>query len=138
MPLAGQSRRIDSLPATSGEPLSTDIVRPPRHVGKVPATEVASSPRIPRDALAGVAAGDVGEFALESGGKRETVQPFQFSGGSCERGFMRRRGAVDDEACARQHLEGGGDIAVGIEGATWTVRQQQAAQPRQQSHVVQA
>ena len=28
---------------------------------------------------------------------------------------MRRRGAVDDEACARQRLEGGGDIAVGIE-----------------------
>jgi hypothetical protein len=32
----GQSRHFDRGSATSGLPLGTDIVRPPRHVGEVP------------------------------------------------------------------------------------------------------
>jgi hypothetical protein len=32
----GQKRRFDRLPVTSGLPQLTDIVRPRRHVGKVP------------------------------------------------------------------------------------------------------
>ena len=36
MPVPGQSRHFDRGPAPSGLPRSTDIVRPPRHVGLVP------------------------------------------------------------------------------------------------------
>src|SRR5713226_9642092 len=61
----------------------------------------ASSPRVARDALAGVAAGDVGELALESGSEREAVEPFHLGGGSCESGVMRGPGAAHDERCTR-------------------------------------
>jgi hypothetical protein len=37
-----QLGRFDPGPATSGLPLRTDIVRPPRHVSKVPRSEVNS------------------------------------------------------------------------------------------------
>lgn len=39
----GQSRRFDPLPATSGLPRSTDVVRPVRLVRFVPTAEVAVS-----------------------------------------------------------------------------------------------
>jgi hypothetical protein len=39
-------------------------------------------PSIPQDALAGIAAGDIGEFALEGGSGRPAVKPFLFHGGS--------------------------------------------------------
>lgn len=39
-PLRVKKRRFDPRPVTSGLPLSTDIVRPPRHVSKVPISEV--------------------------------------------------------------------------------------------------
>src|ERR1019366_5438388 len=73
------------------------------------------SPRVAHDALAGVGAGDVGKFAFEGGGGGPAVQPFHFSGCRGQRRIMRLRRAVDDEACARQRLEGGGDIAIGVE-----------------------
>ena len=36
MPASGQSRHFDRGPAPSGLPRSTDMIRPPRHVGLVP------------------------------------------------------------------------------------------------------
>jgi hypothetical protein len=36
----GQTRRFDTTPAASGLPRSTDIVRPPRHVGSVPLADI--------------------------------------------------------------------------------------------------
>jgi hypothetical protein len=47
----------------------------------VPQAEVADSPSITRHALAGVAAGDVGELTLEGGGGGPAVQPFLLGGG---------------------------------------------------------
>jgi hypothetical protein len=43
MSVLGQSRHFDRGPAPSGLPRSTDIVRPPRHVGLVPTPDL--SPR---------------------------------------------------------------------------------------------
>jgi hypothetical protein len=43
MSASGQSRRFGRRPAPSGPPRSTDIVRPPRHVGLVPIPTVAPS-----------------------------------------------------------------------------------------------
>jgi hypothetical protein len=71
-------------------------------------------PLISNDALAGVRTGNVGGLAFEGGGERETVQPFYLGGSGGQRPVMRLRGAVDDEASARQRLERRGDIAVGI------------------------
>ena len=68
---------------------------------------VVSSPRISHDALAGVGAGDVGELALERRGRGPAVDPFHFGGGGGQRGVVRLRRAVDDEARAGQRLEGG-------------------------------
>jgi hypothetical protein len=70
---------------------------------------------ISNDALAGVRTGNVGELAFEGGGERETVQPFHLGGSGGQRRVMRLRGAVDDEASARQRLERRGDVAVGVE-----------------------
>jgi transposase len=39
----GQSRRLDSLPVTSGLPSEADIVRPPRHVRSVPIGDIVCS-----------------------------------------------------------------------------------------------
>ena len=36
----GQSRHFGRAPLTSGLPRTTDIVRPTRHVGKVPGTDI--------------------------------------------------------------------------------------------------
>src|SRR3982074_2417598 len=71
-------------------------------------------PTVPRDALAGIGPGDIGELAFEARGERESVAPFHLgrSGGEC--GIMRLRRAVDDKGGARQRLEGRGDIAVGM------------------------
>src|SRR3979490_964506 len=72
------------------------------------------SPCIARDALAGIRAGDIGKLALESGGERKSVRPFDFGRSGGQRCIMRLRGAVDDEGGARQRLEGGGDAAIGV------------------------
>ena len=41
MPAMGQSRRFDPLPATSGLPRTTDIIRPARLVRNVPTGDIA-------------------------------------------------------------------------------------------------
>jgi hypothetical protein len=46
-----------------------------------------------------------GELAVEFGRNRPTGRDVQFGAGGDERGILRRRGAVDDEVCARQGLE---------------------------------
>ena len=73
------------------------------------------SPLVADDALAGIAAGDVGELALEAAGERETVQPFPFGRGGGERGVLGRCHAIDDKGRARQRLEGGRDGSVDAE-----------------------
>ena len=52
-----------------------------------------STTSVAPDALADVTFGDVGEFAFESGGDREPVQPFHFRGGGGEGRVMRLRRA---------------------------------------------
>src|SRR5258708_30511071 len=52
------------------------------------------SPGVAHDALAGIAAGDVGELALEGGGKRNATDEFHFGRGRGEGGVMRRCGAI--------------------------------------------
>src|ERR1700690_3451245 len=71
-------------------------------------------PRIAHHALAGVAAGDLRELALEGRRRRPAVGPFHLGGRGRQRRVMRLRRAVDDEGSARQRLEGGADAAVGI------------------------
>ena len=46
---------------------------------------------------------------------RPAVQPFHFGRRRDQRGIVRLRRAVDDEGRARQRLEHGGDVAVGVE-----------------------
>ena len=41
MPAMGHSRRFDPLPATSGLPRTTDIIRPARLVRNVPTGDIA-------------------------------------------------------------------------------------------------
>src|SRR5437763_676345 len=72
-------------------------------------------PGVARDALAGVAAGYVGERAVKSRSERDAVQPLHFGGGGDQRAVAGLRRAVDDEACAGQGLEGRGEGTVRIE-----------------------
>src|SRR3979490_2516362 len=81
------------------------------------------SPRIARDTLTGIRASDIGKLALEGGGERKAVRTFDFGRSGGEGCGTRLRGAVDDERCAWERLEGGGDAAVGVE----VVRPGQAA-----------
>jgi hypothetical protein len=53
-----------------------------------------------------MAAGDVGELALEGGGERNSAAEFYFGRCRGQGGVMRRRGAIDDEEGAWQRLEG--------------------------------
>src|SRR5260370_41693019 len=52
-----------------------------------------TSPRISHHALAGVAAGDIGELALEGGGRGPAVQPSLLGGGRNESCGLRLPGA---------------------------------------------
>src|SRR3984893_16014402 len=72
-------------------------------------------PGVARHALAGVAAGDVGELALEGGGERKAADEFHFRRGGSEGRVMRRCGAIDDKGCAGQRLKGRRDSALGVE-----------------------
>src|ERR1700730_1584943 len=72
-------------------------------------------PGVAHHALAGVAAGDVGELALEGGGERKAADEFHFRRSGSECGVMRRCCAVDDKGCAGQRLEGRRDAALGVE-----------------------
>ena len=72
------------------------------------------SPRVSHHALAGVAARDIGELAFEGGGGRPAAEPFLFYRRGDQRGVACLGRAVDDEARARQRLEGGGDRTVRI------------------------
>src|SRR5260370_29794155 len=51
-------------------------------------------PRVARNALAGVAAGDVGQLALERACEREAVQPFDLGGGGGQGSLPREHGAA--------------------------------------------
>src|SRR5450631_1939642 len=115
MSLLGQSVPKWAARPMSGLPPIATEERTSREVRKVPKFEVATLPRIPHHALAGVARGDAGELALEGGGGGPAVQPFLLDGGGHERGIPSLRGAVDDKGCARQRLERRPDIAFGVE-----------------------
>ena len=80
-----------------------------------PKSKSCRSPVVANHALAGIAAGDVGEFAFEGGGGGPAVAPFQLGGSGRERGVACLRGAVDDKARARQRLEGRRNIAIRVE-----------------------
>ena len=53
-----------------------------------PCRKINTLPTVPRDALAGVRAGDVGELSLEGGGEGKTVQPFLSFGSGGQRGVV--------------------------------------------------
>ena len=63
------------------------------------------SPRISHRAGAGVGGGVRGELAVELGEQRNAVGEAIFRAGGGERGILRRRRAVDDEARTRKRLE---------------------------------
>jgi hypothetical protein len=65
----------------------------------------ARSPRVSHGAGAGVGRGVRGELAVELGEQRDAVGEAKLGAGRGERGVLRRRGAVDDEAHARKRLE---------------------------------
>src|SRR6267142_7286787 len=73
-----------------------------------------SLPAITDDALAGVAAGGVGQLAVEGGARRPAAAPDRFGGEGGQRGVGGRLRAVDDEGRAGQRQERGLDVAVGV------------------------
>src|SRR3954453_22538925 len=75
----------------------------------------ACSPGIAHHALAGIAAGHVGELALEGGRRRPAVQPFHFGRCGGERGVAGLSCAVDENRRAGQRLEARRETAVRIE-----------------------
>ena len=56
--------------------------------------------RTPHHTLAGVATGDIGEFAFEGAGERDAVRSFPLDRSGGERGVNRLRRAIDDEGRA--------------------------------------
>jgi hypothetical protein len=89
----------------------------------------SSSPRVVREALAGIGASDIGEFALESGGKREAVEPFHLGRASDQCRVTRLCRAIDDKGRARQRLEGRRDIAIGLKSCAQTARPRSVKMP---------
>src|SRR6516162_6196315 len=70
------------------------------------------SPRVSHGAGTGVGRGVRGELAVELGEQRNTIGEAIFGAGRGERGVLRRRRAVDEEARARKRLEYGGEGGV--------------------------
>jgi hypothetical protein len=48
MPALGHSRRFGRLPVTSGLPRTSDVIRSPRHVSKVPTGDLSPRHRFSR------------------------------------------------------------------------------------------
>jgi hypothetical protein len=78
----GQSRRSDRGPATSGLARSTDIVRPTRHVAKVPTTDIAASVTSPPPSQGPAASQPSSLIALPLG-NRHQWQPGQTAAAAC-------------------------------------------------------
>src|SRR6476619_4016475 len=62
-------------------------------------------PRVPDRAGSGIGGGMGGELAVELSEQRDTIGETKLGTGGGERGILRRRGAVDDEAGARERLK---------------------------------
>src|ERR1700720_2462280 len=69
----------------------------------------ADSPRVTQGTGAGVGRGVRGELAVELGEQRHAAREAKLTAGRRERGVLRRRGTVDDEARARKLLEQRGE-----------------------------
>jgi hypothetical protein len=71
------------------------------------------SPRISHRTGAAVCGGMGGELAIEFGEERKPVGDPKLGAGGGERGILRRRCSIDDEARAGKRLEHGGERRIG-------------------------
>src|SRR5436190_2604232 len=113
-------RRVKSLLAQSGLSAAyayLSAFRREAEIGKIeishrsapaaPRLSVFALPRIPHRAGAGVGGGVRGELAVELGEQHDAIGEAKLGALRHERGILRRRGAVDDEARAGERLKQG-------------------------------
>src|SRR5450759_5324542 len=107
----------------------------PRPIVEVDALSGRCLPYVAQRALAGVAAGGVGELAVERAGQRNAIAPVHFGAGADQRGVGRRLRAVHREGRARQLLKCCADRTVGVAVTPPGQPSEQAGWPQLQTTV---